>query len=75
MSRRFALTLAVLVMGLALLVASGLARPAGSASTAAEVRKGGTLRISRFSDVDFVDPALIRVVVVADRVCDLREAL
>ena len=58
MSRRLALTLAMLVVGMALLVASGVARPAGSASTAAEVRKGGTLRLSRFSDVDFVDPAL-----------------
>lgn len=46
MSRRLALTLAMLVVGTALLVASGLARPVGSASTAAEARKGGTLRVA-----------------------------
>ena len=58
MGRRFALTLAVLVVGAPLLVASALARPAGSASTAAEAQKGGTLRLSRHTDVDSVDPAL-----------------
>ena len=43
--------------GLGLLVASGLARPAGTAS-AGEARKGGTLRLGLPADVDFVDPAL-----------------
>jgi ABC-type transport system substrate-binding protein len=32
--------------------------PGRSASAATEARKGGTLRMSAFSDVDFVDPAL-----------------
>jgi ABC-type oligopeptide transport system substrate-binding subunit len=45
-------TLALLVAGAALLVASAVA------SSVAETPKGGTLRMSRFSDVDFVDPAL-----------------
>jgi ABC-type oligopeptide transport system substrate-binding subunit len=58
MSRRLALSLLMAAVAVALLVASGLAPPGGGASTGAEARKGGTLRLSRFSDVDFVDPAL-----------------
>jgi peptide/nickel transport system substrate-binding protein len=63
-SRRLGLSLSMLAVGSALFVAAGLAGPAGGevtrtgARTAAEVRKGGTLRLARFSDVDFVDPAL-----------------
>ena len=58
MTRRLSLSLAMLAVGLGLLVASGLARPAGSASAAGEARKGGTLRMSLAADVDSVDPAL-----------------
>ncbi|HET9288479.1 MAG TPA: ABC transporter substrate-binding protein [Gaiella sp.] len=52
MTGRLSLTLALLVVGTALLGASAVARTDG------EAPKGGTLRMSRFSDVDFVDPAL-----------------
>jgi ABC-type oligopeptide transport system substrate-binding subunit len=44
--------------GAALLVAAGLAYAADHSAATAQARKGGTLRVSRFSDVDFVDPAL-----------------
>jgi peptide/nickel transport system substrate-binding protein len=50
--RRLSLWLALLAAGVALLVAAAVA--ASSATQA----KGGTLRLSRFSDVDSVDPAL-----------------
>jgi peptide/nickel transport system substrate-binding protein len=56
--RRLSLSLAMLAAGVALLAAAGLAAPGMSSNAGAEVRKGGTLRLSRFSDVDFVDPAL-----------------
>ena len=46
------------VIGLALLMASGLARPAGGASAAGEARKGGILRLASAQDVDSVDTAL-----------------
>ena len=52
MMRMPALPFALLAAGTALLVAAGLAHPAGDA------RKGGTLRYSLPADVDFVDPAL-----------------
>jgi ABC-type oligopeptide transport system substrate-binding subunit len=52
MTRRLLLSLVMLVVGSALLSASSVARTDG------EAPKGGTLRMSRFSDVDFVDPAL-----------------
>jgi peptide/nickel transport system substrate-binding protein len=58
MSRRLALSAAMLLTGVALLAVSAPARPADSAGRAAEVRKGGTLRYSLSADVDFVDPAL-----------------
>jgi peptide/nickel transport system substrate-binding protein len=60
MARRLSLSLLLLAAGAALLVAVGLARPAGSATTgeAADARKGGTLRLGRFADVGYVDPAL-----------------
>jgi ABC-type oligopeptide transport system substrate-binding subunit len=59
-SRRLVLSLAMVAAGMALLVTAGLAGPAGGApaTEATESRTGGTLRLSRFSDVDFVDPAL-----------------
>jgi peptide/nickel transport system substrate-binding protein/oligopeptide transport system substrate-binding protein len=57
MSRR-GLAVIALGVGAALLVAAGLARSAGSASAAAKTRKGGMLRMSALTDVDFVDPAL-----------------
>jgi peptide/nickel transport system substrate-binding protein len=47
-------SLATLAAGAAF--AAGLAQP--HVSLAGEAPKGGTLRVSRFSDVDFVDPAL-----------------
>jgi peptide/nickel transport system substrate-binding protein len=58
MPRKLSLSFAMLAFGVGLLVASGAARPSVSVSTGAEARKGGTLRLSRFSDVDYVDPAL-----------------
>jgi oligopeptide transport system substrate-binding protein len=51
-SRRLWLSLSLLGALTALLVAA--VRPADGG----DVRKGGTLRLARFSDVDFVDPAL-----------------
>src|SRR5918995_3591892 len=60
MARRLSLSLIMFAAGMALLVAAGLARSAGSATAgeAAEARKGGTLRLARHTDVDYVDPAL-----------------
>ena len=58
MSRRLALTLAMLVVGTALLVASGLARSEDSAVAAGKAPKGGTFRMSSSGDVDSADPAL-----------------
>ena len=58
MTRRLSLSLAMLTVGVGLLMASGLARLAGSASGAGEARKGGTLRWSTGADVDSIDPAL-----------------
>jgi oligopeptide transport system substrate-binding protein len=52
--RRVGVSLATLAAGAAF--AAGLAQP--HVSVAGEAPKGGTLRVSRFSDVDFVDPAL-----------------
>jgi ABC-type oligopeptide transport system substrate-binding subunit len=57
MPKRLALSLIMLATGAALLVAAGLARSA-TVAEAAEARKGGTLRLSRHTDVDYVDPAL-----------------
>jgi peptide/nickel transport system substrate-binding protein len=59
-NRRLSLSLLMLAAGAALLVAAGLARPAGTGS-AAETRKGGTLRLLLGVDVDSVDPALAYV--------------
>ena len=61
MRRNVWLSIAMLVVGVGLLVAAGLASPASSGtdtSTAGEGRKGGTLRFSKSTDVDYVDPAL-----------------
>jgi ABC-type oligopeptide transport system substrate-binding subunit len=52
MTRRLSLALVVFLGGTALLVAPTMSAPA------ADTPRGGTLRVSRFSDVDFVDPAL-----------------
>src|SRR5262245_14044767 len=52
MTLRLSVTLAVVLGVTALLVAPTLS------ATAADAPRGGTLRMSRFSDVDFVDPAL-----------------
>jgi ABC-type oligopeptide transport system substrate-binding subunit len=52
MTRRLSVSFALLAAGAALLVAAGLAY------SATESRKGGTLRLSRHTDIDFVDPAL-----------------
>ena len=52
MKRTIALALAMLVLGTALLGVSALA-DAGEKS-----KQGGTLRLSRHTDIDFVDPAL-----------------
>ena len=49
------LSLATLVAATGLLVATGHASSAGDVSDA---RKGGTLRLSRHTDIDFVDPGL-----------------
>ena len=57
MARRLSLAIAMLAAGLALLVAT-LAHPAGSATERAGTQKGGTLRLSRHTDIDFVDPGL-----------------
>ena len=56
-TRRLSLPLAMLATGVALLAAA-FAHPARSTSHATEARTGGTLRMSRHVDVDFVDPAL-----------------
>jgi peptide/nickel transport system substrate-binding protein len=53
MTRRLSVSLAMLVIGTAMLVASPLA------GLTAETPKGGTLRVSSFADLDFVDPALV----------------
>ena len=61
MGRRFWLSLAMLAAGATLLLAAGFASPAGSGenpSFGAHAKRGGMLRLSTFSDVDFVDPAL-----------------
>jgi ABC-type oligopeptide transport system substrate-binding subunit len=50
--RRLSLSLVLLAAGAVLLVAAAVA------SGSAQAAKGGTLRLSRFSDVDSVDPAL-----------------
>jgi peptide/nickel transport system substrate-binding protein len=51
-------SLAMLVVGVALLVAAGLAPRGVSSDGATEARRGGVLRLSRFADVDSIDPAL-----------------
>ena len=55
MTRRLSFSLGLLAAGVALLVAAGLVHSAGSAAAA---QKGGTLRLSRHTDIDFVDPGL-----------------
>jgi peptide/nickel transport system substrate-binding protein len=61
MTRKFVLSIAMLAIGVGLLVAAGFASPASSgndSTSASEGRKGGTLRLSKSTDVDYVDPAL-----------------
>jgi ABC-type oligopeptide transport system substrate-binding subunit len=57
LARRTLLSIGLLFAG-AVLLAAVLVRPAGGGSVAGEVRKGGTLRVARASDVDSIDPAL-----------------
>ena len=52
MASRLALSLVMVAVGLGLLVAAGLA------STAADMQKGGTLRLASFEDVGPLDTAL-----------------
>ena len=54
MARRLSLPLAMLAAGVTLLVAAGR----DDAHATATASKGGVLRVARFDDVDFVDPAL-----------------
>ena len=75
MGRRLGLTLAMLVVGTALLVASGLARPAGGASAAGEAAKGGTLRLASFADVGRRPGAGVPSTSWPVEVRDVREAL
>jgi peptide/nickel transport system substrate-binding protein len=55
--RRTSLSLGAMLAG-AVLLTVALAQSAGGGDVAGEVRKGGTLRLSRHTDVDSVDPAL-----------------
>ena len=59
MRRRLGLSLGMLLAGIALLAAAGLAGPAGGAAerAAADAPKGGTLRIGSHVNVD-VDPGI-----------------
>jgi ABC-type oligopeptide transport system substrate-binding subunit len=56
--RRLWFSAAMLTVGTALLVAAGVAYPANRSDADVEARKGGTLRLSRHTDFDSVDPAL-----------------
>jgi len=61
MSRKLWLSIAALAIGAGLLVAAGVASPASSGNAkagAVTAKKGGTLRLSKSTDVDYVDPAL-----------------
>jgi len=61
MGRKLWLSIAVLAIGAGLLVAAGVASPASSGNAkagAVTAKKGGTLRLSKSTDVDYVDPAL-----------------
>ena len=72
-ARRLWLSLLMFFAGGTLVAAAALAP---NPSDAAGVRQGGTLRLSTFSDVDYVDPALARhQFLVADHLRDLRDAL
>ena len=57
MTRRLALSLVMLAAGLALLAVT-FAGPVGSATERDVTQKGGTLRLGRHTDIDFVDPGL-----------------
>ena len=61
MKRKLWLSFAMLAIGAGLLVAAGLASPASSGNAkagTATAKKGGTLRLSKSTDIDYVDPAL-----------------
>jgi peptide/nickel transport system substrate-binding protein len=61
MRRKFLLTIAMAAVGVGLLVAAGFAGPASSGTdktSGGYAKKGGTLRLSKSTDVDYVDPAL-----------------
>lgn len=60
MSRKLLLSIAMLAVGAGLLVAAGFASPASSGTDKAKagVATGGTLRLSKSTDVDYVDPSL-----------------
>ena len=59
MQRKLWLSVALLATGAVLLVTAGLASPASSApAKAGAVKAGGTLRLSKSTDIDYVDPAL-----------------
>jgi peptide/nickel transport system substrate-binding protein len=61
MKRNIMPTIAMLAVGVGLLVAASFASAASSGtdqSASPYVKKGGTLRLSKSTDVDYVDPAL-----------------
>ena len=59
MKRKLWLSVALLAIGAGLLVAAGFASPASSGNAkAGAVKAGGTLRLSKSTDIDYVDPAL-----------------
>jgi ABC-type oligopeptide transport system substrate-binding subunit len=59
MKRKLWLSVAMLAIGAGLLVAAGFASTASSGTAKAGAAKaGGTLRLSKSTDIDYVDPAL-----------------
>lgn len=61
MTRRLWLSIAVLALGASLLVAAGLAGPAGSKtprSVSGVAKTGGTLNVELTTDIDYADPSL-----------------
>jgi peptide/nickel transport system substrate-binding protein len=62
MTKKLWISIAALVVGSGLLVASSLAGTASSRTSSGPaghaVKKGGTLRLSKSTDIDYIDPAL-----------------
>ena len=58
-ARRLSLSLGMLIVGVALLVAAGLAPAGVSSGGNGKARKGGILRLNMSVDVDSVDPAIM----------------